>query len=166
MQIAVRGLAIHGGSMLENYTVKKILIRGFLSGMFFTALWSSWAYYANFGYGALAAQKAAITQGSFTIINAFLFTVIMEYMFSIGKTRLARLLLAFVLPNSIVMVVLTSLHYYRGTPNVLATVSPSLIIVALLSLAYVLVVGPRKLKAVSGQEQGDGEVKDLATNRT
>lgn len=135
--------------MNENYTPKKILMRGLLSGLFFTALWSSWAYYANSTHGAEAAKKAAITQGSFTIINAFLFTVIMEYMFSIGKTTLMRVLLAFVLPNSIVAVVLTSLHYYRGTPNVLATVSPSLIIVAVLSLGYVLVVGPRKLKSTA-----------------
>lgn len=132
--------------MNDNYTLKKILMRGLLSGLFFTALWSSWAYYANLAHGAAAARKAAITQGSFTIINAFLFTVIMEYMFSIGKTTLMRVILAFVLPNSIVAVVLTSLHYYRGTPNVVATVSPSLIIVAVLSLGYVLVVGPRKLK--------------------
>jgi len=132
--------------MNENYTLKKILIRGALSGLFFTALWSSWAYYANLAHGTAAAQKAAITQGSFTIINAFLFTVIMEYMFSIGKTFFMRLLLAFVLPNAIVAVVLTSLHHYRGTPNVLATVTPSITIVAVLSLGYVLVVGPRKLR--------------------
>ncbi len=133
--------------MNENYTLKKILIRGILSGLFFTALWSSWAYYANMAYGVEAARKAAITQGSFTIVNAFLFTVIMEYMFSIGKTAFTRLLLAFVLPNSIVAVVLTSLHYYRGTPNVLTTVAPSLVIVAALSLGYVLIVGPRKIKS-------------------
>lgn len=142
----IKSHAYRGGNMNENYTLKKILLRGALSGLFFTALWSSWAWYANSAHGAGAAKKAAVTQGSFTIINAFLFTVIMEYMFSIGKTVWMRLLLAFVLPNSIVAVILTSLHYYRGTPNVLATVSPSLIIVAALSLVYVLVVGPRKLK--------------------
>jgi len=85
-------------------------------------------------------------QGSFTIINAFAFTVVMEYMFSIGKTVFVRLLLAFALPNAIVTVILTSLHCYRGTPNVLATVSPSLIIVAVLSLIYVLIVGTRKMR--------------------
>ncbi|MBL8019143.1 MAG: hypothetical protein JNM27_05725 [Leptospirales bacterium] len=131
--------------MHENFTVKKILARGLLSGLFFTALWSTWAYYANLSHGAAAAQKAAITQGSFTIINAAVFTIVMEYMFSVGKTVLMRLLLAFLLPNGIVAVILTSLHYYRGTPNVLATVSPSLIIVAALSLIYVLVIGPRKM---------------------
>lgn len=131
--------------MHENFTLKKILGRGLLSGLFFTALWSGWAYYVNFSHGAAAAQKAAITQGSFTIINASVFTIVMEYMFSVGKTLFMRLLLAFLLPNGIVAVILTSLHYYRGTPNVLATVSPSLIIVAVLSLIYVLVIGPRKM---------------------
>lgn len=131
----------------QDYTLKKILIRGLLSGAFFTALWSAWAYYANLGHGVAAAQKAAITQGSFTIINAFVFTVVMEYMFSAAKTAVSRLLMAFVLPNSVVVVVLTSLHYFRGTPNIASTVAPSLIIVALLSLIYVLVIGPRKLKS-------------------
>lgn len=135
--------------MNENYTLKKILLRGLVSGLIFTVLWSSWAYYANSGSGPAAAEKAAITQGSFTIINAFLFTVIMEYLFSVGKSPMMRFLLAFLLPNAIVIVVLSSIHYYRGTPNVFITVAPSLTIVAALSLAYVLVVGPRKMRAVA-----------------
>ncbi len=138
--------------MNANYTLKRILMRGLLSGLIFTTLWSSWAYYANSGAGSAAAEKAAVTQGSFTIINAFLFTVIMEYLFFIGRSPLMRFLLAFALPNSIVIVVLSSIHYFRGTPNVLATVAPSLTIVAALSLVYVLVVGPRKVRSAMAAE--------------
>ncbi|MCE9598640.1 MAG: hypothetical protein K8S54_11785 [Spirochaetia bacterium] len=141
--------ALKRGDMNEHYTLKKILTRGILTGLFFTALWSTWAYYVNLAHGAIAAEKAAITQGSFTIINAFLYTVIMEYMFALAKTALMRFVLAFLLPNSIVAVVLTSLHHFRGTPNVLATVAPSLIIIASLSLIYVLIVGPRKMRSTA-----------------
>ncbi len=133
--------------MLENYTFKKILTRGLISGTVFTILWSSWAYYANLQHGAAAAQRAAITQGTFTIINAFVYTIVMEYMFARGNSKLTRFLLAFVLPNLVVTILLTRLHALRGTPNILATVSPSLAIVYSLSLVYVLVIGPRKLNA-------------------
>jgi hypothetical protein len=97
-------------------------------------------------HGAHAAQRAAITQASFTIINAFVYTVFMEYMFAKGGSRSSRFLMAFVVPNLVVTGLLTQLHVYRETPNVLATIAPSLSIVYALSLFYVLVVGPRKLQ--------------------
>lgn len=133
--------------MEENYSFKKIFIRGIISGIVFTALWSTWAYYANLAHRAELAKKASITQGSFTIINAFIYTILVEYLFSIGKTKFVRIVLAFVLPNILVTILLTSLHHLRGTPNVLATVTPSLTIIYALSLIYVLVIGPRKLKS-------------------
>ena len=132
--------------MQDNFTFKKILKRGLVSGTVFTLLWASWAYYANMSHCEAAAQRAAITQASFTVVNAFVYTMFMEYMFSRGNSVLSRFLLAFVVPNLVVTALLTQLHVYRETPNVLATVAPSLSIVYALSLFYVLFVGPRKLK--------------------
>ena len=86
--------------MNDNFTAKKIILRGLLSGISFTVLWSSWAYYVNLSPGGEAvASRAAFTQGSFTIVNAFVYTVFMESMFMVGKTMYMRILLAFIVPN-------------------------------------------------------------------
>jgi len=134
--------------MNDNFTIKKIIIRGLLSGLLFTVLWSTWAYFANLSHGEEAASRAAYTQGSFTIINAFFYTMFMEYMFALGKTPAKRFMLAFVVPNLLVTTILSGLHYVRGTPNLLTTVGLLLVFIYTLSLVYVLVIGPRKLKSV------------------
>lgn len=131
--------------MTENYSVKKIIFRGLATATFFTVLWASWAYYINMVHGEAAAIRAAITQGSFTIVNGFIYTTLMEYLFSLGRTPLARFGLAFILPNILVTVVLSSMHYLRGTNSLVETVAPLLMLIYSLSLLYVLVLGPRKL---------------------
>ena len=130
--------------MNKHYSVLNIIKRGALTGVFFTCVWSGWAYFANAEYGHAVALKSAVTQASFTIVNAFAFTVVMEFMFAYSKGNIQRLLLAFLLPNSITTIVLYSMHWYRDTPNIMITILPSIIVVAALSLIYVLVIGPKK----------------------
>lgn len=132
--------------MNARYSAINILKRGLFSGIVFTLLWSSWAYYINSSYGNDVAIRAAITQAGFTIINAFIYTVFMESMFSKGNSQLNRFVLAFILPNALVTIALVGIHIIRDTPNVSETVMPSLLVVYLLSLFYVLILGPKKLK--------------------
>lgn len=132
--------------MNDSYSIKNLVKRGLLSGFVFTILWSSWAYYINSPHGDEAAIRAAFTQGCFTIVNAFIYTVFMEAMFFRGKTQLSRFLLAFIMPNTAVTILLLGIHFFRGTPNVIDTSLPSLIIAYILSFSYVVVVGPRKLE--------------------
>jgi hypothetical protein len=114
----------------------KIFLRSLLSAFLFTSLWSSWAYFANSNKGIEGAKKAAITQGSFTLINSFVYTLILEYLLQrLGKERAW---IAFLIPNLIVTLILPLLHILRGTPNVLFTVTPVLFIIYLISGLYVL----------------------------
>lgn len=112
----------------------KILLRSLLSAVVFTSLWSSWAYFANANFGSEYAKKAAFTQGSFTLINSFVYTVILEFLLNRfeGKKRW----IAFFTPNLIVTIVLPLLHIKRGTPNVFFTVLPVLLIIYLISGLY------------------------------
>jgi len=130
--------------MSKQHFILDIVKRGAINGIAFTCLWSSWAYFVNSGHGHEAALKSAITQASFTIINAFLFSIVMEFMFSYSKGKQQQLVLAFLLPNSITTAVLYAVHWSRETPNIGATILPSIIVVAVFSLTYVLVIGPRK----------------------
>ena len=131
---------------MNKYSPIEILKRGIINGVLFAGLWGSWAYYVNLSDGADIALKSAITQSSFTIINAFVYSVIMEYMYTLGKNIFTRFILASVFPNILVTVILVSLHQYRGTPEIFMTVSPPLAIVFILSLAYVFIVGPKQEK--------------------
>ena len=65
-------------------------------------------------------------------------------MFAYSKRTFQRLMLAFLLPNAMTASILYSMHWYRETPNIIMTILPSLMVVAALSLIYVLVVGPKK----------------------
>jgi len=130
--------------MENHYSILNILKRGALTGTIFTCIWATWAYFANIEHGHAIVLKSAITQASFTIVNAFVFTVLMEFMFAYSKGKIQRLMLAFLLPNTMTASVLYSMHWYRDTPNILVTVLPSIFVIATLSLIYVLVVGPKK----------------------
>ncbi|MCZ8341496.1 MAG: hypothetical protein O9301_00550 [Leptospira sp.] len=112
----------------------KILLRSILSAVVFTSLWSTWAYFANVNFGSEYAKKAAITQGSFTLINSFVYTLILEFLLNHFEGK--KHWIAFLIPNLIVSIVLPLLHIKRGTPNVFFTVLPVLLLIYLISGIY------------------------------
>jgi hypothetical protein len=128
--------------MQTHFSLKNILVRGALTGAFFVIFWSGWAYYSNLMYGESEAVRAAITQGSFTLVNTFVYTVFMEYMFAISKSKTARFMMAFILPNIIATVALAGVHISRGTPNILQTIMPILLVFWSLSLVYITYIVP------------------------
>lgn len=138
----------HDSDPKNDLTIKNILIRGSRNGLIFTTLWASWAYYVNSSSGAELAMKAAITQGCFTMINGFIYSVLMEYLFSLGKNSVSRIFLGFVVPNALLTVILITVHIIRGTPEIAMTVIPSLSTVYVLSMVYVTVLGPKALESI------------------
>lgn len=114
----------------------RIFLRSLLSAFIFTTLWSSWAYYANSSFGETYAIKAAITQGSFTFINSFIYTVILEFLLNRFKKK--NLIIAFLIPNVLLSIILPLLHILRDTPNVSYTVIPVLIIIYIISGLYLI----------------------------
>jgi hypothetical protein len=132
------------GEKLKATSVFGIIKRGVISGAIFTLLWSGWAFYINFEHGSLKATNAAIAQGSFTIINAFLYTVIMESLYEVSKTKLTRFINAFIVPNTIMTTILYFVHSLNETPNILGTIVPSLTVVYLISFSWVVYIAPRR----------------------
>ena len=120
-----------------NVDFKNILKKGVLSGLFFTLVWSSWAYYINFGVDSELAIEAAKTQAIFTIINAFIYTVTLDYILCRIDKTLAAFIISFFLPNIITTSVLYSMHALNGTPKILETILPSMIFIYLVSLVYI-----------------------------
>ncbi len=129
---------------MSYFSIGKIVKRGVVNAMFFSTLWGSWAYYANMHEGHEAAFRATTTQFLFTLFNTFFYSVLMEYMYTLGKSRLSRFVLAALIPSLLVTVVLVYLHYLRGTPEIFVTVAPSLSVLYVVSLVYVFLLRPRK----------------------
>lgn len=122
--------------MIEASIRKKLFIRSCVSGIFFVIVWSGWAYYSNLSYGEDKALRSAFTQVGFTMINTFIYTYILEYMFFISRSKIYRIILAFILPNFLATLFLVAVHYFRETPNILQTVFPILLVLYFLSTLY------------------------------
>lgn len=136
-------------STTYEFSIASIIKRGALNGIVFALLWASWAYYINRTSGDAAAFRAAVTQASFTIVNAFVYSVLMEYLFSLSNNKTTQFILAWIIPNTLVTVLLVSIHHLRGTPEIFATVAPPLAVVFALSAAYTFLIGPRKMAVLS-----------------
>jgi len=122
---------------VDHSNFKIIFFRGIINSFIFSFIWGAWAYYINRVNGDVGAINAAITQVSFTVINAFCYSVFMEYMFSLSQRFSYRILNAWVIPNLLVTVLLISIHYIRETTELMATVSGPLAIIYLVSAYYI-----------------------------
>lgn len=124
-----------------------ILKRGLINSALFCVIWGGWAYFANAGHGPAAALEAAKAQAAFTVVNAFVYSVLMEAVFFRVPGILWRNIATLLVPNAVLTAALTGVHWLAGTPALLATVLPQLLIIYALCLVYILVAGPRALAA-------------------
>jgi len=105
--------------------------QAFLAACFFGLLWGGWAYWANRSHGTPAATKAFVTQFSFSFIATFFFALIVEHLYLSHTSWSGKILFSGILPVSFMIALLSAVHYFRGTPNILVTVTPSSTIAAL-----------------------------------
>lgn len=124
-----------------------ILKRGLINSALFCVIWGGWAYYANSGHGHAAALEAARAQAAFTVVNAFIYSVMLEAVFHRIPRALWRNLATFAIPNAVLTAALTGVHWLAGTPALLETVLPQLLIIYGISLVYIFIIGPRTLAA-------------------
>ena len=130
----------------SQFDVIYILKNSGKTAVIFAIIWGIWAWWINSDHGTEIALRATRTQIAFTIVNAFVYSLLMEGIFFAIRSVIWRNITTFIVPNVIVTVLLISIHTWRGTPNVLVTAAAPLAIVFALSLAYIFVVGPRRLK--------------------
>jgi len=122
---------------VSHSKIKTIFFRGFINSIIFSFIWGGWAYYVNRFAGDVAAVNAAITQISFTIVNAFFYSVFMEFMFSLSNKFIFRFINAWIVPNTLLTVLIIGVHYIRGTNELFITVSAPLAVIFCVSAWYV-----------------------------
>lgn len=96
----------------------------------------SWAAYANHDFGLRAALRATAAQAVYSFLGAAIMTLLMEWFFSVPKARGARFAASTLGSMSILLTVLVTVHWINGTPNLLLTMVPSLVILVIYSTLY------------------------------
>jgi len=134
-------------SNIPLFNVSYTLKTSAKTAVLFGALWGGWAWWINSAHGSDIAMRAAQTQVAFTIVNAFVYSLLMEGIFFAIQPVAWRNIITFAIPNTAVTVLLISIHSWRGTPNVLVTSAAPLAIVFALSILYIMVIGPKRLAA-------------------
>lgn len=106
--------------------VKTSHLYNFLSALFAFIVWGSWAYYANSSHGGAVQRVAMMTQGTASFVITLVMTRSVTFLFSRVKDGWPRIFVPSVVTVSITGTALVSVHYWAGTPEVAATVSPAL----------------------------------------
>ncbi|RFA38963.1 hypothetical protein [Alkalilimnicola ehrlichii] len=125
-------------------------MRPLLLALFFGIFWGSWGYIANMAAGHLSALRAAGTQFGLSVVVTLIFATAVEQLYLRSETVPRKLVFALLLPIGVLFMLVSSIHYFQGTPNVLLTVVPSVSVAAAICLGRILL----------GIYRGEGAVED------
>ena len=100
-------------------------------------MYGAWALWANFGHGAAAGWRAAGTQFFVSFVVTLAITTVMERVHARLSTRLARVGGALAASIGTTIVFTVTLHWLSGTPEIVGTVVPVLVLGSLYCAAYV-----------------------------
>jgi len=106
----------------ENRSKNK---RMFITGMLSAIIYGLWAYYVNMGLPTAMASSLAQSISSF--IGGYLVAGLIEFTFSVTPKPWRFPISAFV-PYALTLSIYALVHKFVGTPDILATISPNIII--------------------------------------
>ena len=111
--------------------------RGLLLAIGAGCMDGAWALWANLEHGTAAGWRAAATQFVVSFIVTLAITTVMEQVHGRLSSRLARIGGAIAASVGTTIVFTLTLHLASGTPEILATVVPVLLLGSLYCVAYV-----------------------------
>ena len=100
-------------------------------------MYGAWALWANSAHGTAAGWRAAGTQFFVSFVVTLGITTVMEQVHARLASRLRRVFGAIAASVGTTVVFTIFLHYASGTPEILATVVPVLVLGSLYCVAYV-----------------------------
>ena len=100
-------------------------------------MYGAWALWANSAHGAAAGWRAAGTQFVVSFVVTLAITTVMEQVHASLPSPLRRVAGAIAASVGVTVILTLSLHYASGTPEILATVVPVLVLGSLYCIAYV-----------------------------
>ena len=108
------------------------------------AAYGTWAALANADHGARAALNAGVTQAAMSFVTTFCLTKLGDWILRRFLRRSSQLAAASALTPVAIAAVLGAIHTLARTPNVIATILPSVIGGSLFCVAYVAASGARR----------------------
>lgn len=118
--------------LLQNSSIRLWLppIAGFLG-------YGAWAFYINYAYGLEVSIRSGLAQGSYSFVVTLVLTAMVEWLF----VRLCAIpfgsIIIFLLVVLLLTTLSTSVNILVGTPNILWTILPSLIVSAVYTALHI-----------------------------
>jgi hypothetical protein len=118
-------------------------------------LYGSWAGFSNWEHGTWVALEACLVQGALSFLSTLTLVLVLEALFRLGGRALGGFLLATVGTISLMISVMTTTHWMAGTPNLVTTIAPSIVVGSVFFIVYAwrLLVAERS----RGQPRGDAQ---------
>lgn len=107
-----------------------------LSSIAAFVLYGGWAVFANWSHGLRAGLLADLAQGSMSFLSTALLTTGIEKIFAGMSAGALRYLAAATIPITLTLLLMAIVHRLAGTPEIAATMAPSILIGYLFSFAY------------------------------
>ncbi len=95
-----------------------------------------WATLCNWPHGRWRALRAGLTQACLSFTATLSMVLLLEWLFRRGRTPLQGFLAASLGTTLIGAAVMCGVHALTGTPNILATIAPSLSIGTIFFVSY------------------------------
>ncbi|MGI9286647.1 MAG: hypothetical protein ACR2P1_14775 [Pseudomonadales bacterium] len=114
------------------------LARSIVSGLFGFLAYGGWAFYANYAHGVDAATKAAFTQGSYSFTVTLVMTLLMESLFRLLSNPALSFCTTFFVTCTILYSSSWGINVLAGTPEILMTILPGIIIGTVYTFVYTL----------------------------
>ena len=120
-------------------------LRSLAAGLAGLVGYGVWAYIANMSHGEEAAMRAALVQGSYSLVLTFVMTLVTEFLYQQLGSVAGGLYLTTAVVGGILFASAYSIHVLAGTPEILMTIFPGFAIGTIYTYVYLL--GLRKLSA-------------------
>jgi len=94
-------------------------------------LWSVWAFYINSKVSFSAGVTSGLTQGLFSFVSTLIVISLLTRLFNYFQRPFFKLLLPPLMMTLVLMMVLVIIHNAVGTPKIVQTIAPSVVVAAL-----------------------------------
>lgn len=111
-------------------------VRAYVTATGAAILYGSWAGFSNWEHGTSIALEACLVQGVLSFLSTLTLVLVLEALFRLGGRALGGFLLAAVGTLSLMIAVMTTTHWMTGTPNLVTTIVPSIVVGSVFFIAY------------------------------
>jgi hypothetical protein len=118
--------------------ILRLTARGLVLAVGAGCMYGAWALWANLGHGAEAGWRAGGTQFFVSFVVTLTITTVMEQVHARLASRAGRMLGAIAASVGTTVTFTLALHWASGTPEILPTVVPVLLLGSLYCIAYVV----------------------------